>query len=213
MAFMKHAQRTGGDGEYLPRLDIDARNGIISKVVRTQQPDGNWINAKNPVAYPFKLLVDFANLEIGQMCLDRAVGVDVRFVKYRDIEDGTAEPIAPPTEHHKECFRVRIFSTKIDGGVHEFASSANCVRSAMDLLHDDYLAEAAAHEDQCPIVEFSGQAPKQTARGTNYYPIMKIVGWSDRKPFDQRDAAPAAPPPAPAPEPAPSAVTSVESEF
>lgn len=179
-------------GKFAPRINCDARTGMLSKINRKETEDG-WVNVPEQLTVPFNLLMDFANIEITWQCLDRAVGVDVQAVKYRDLIDGTAEMMARPSEHHKQGFRIKVYSTKIDGGVHEFSSTAMCVRQAIDKLHDAYLADCDNHTDESPVIAFSGVTPSSTPRGTNYAPTMEIVGWSSRDPFDAAVAQEAPP--------------------
>lgn len=212
MAIGTYFQSGGGNATFLPRLSCDARTGMLAKVTRQQTADG-WVNQPEPLVLsaqsPLNLLIDFANIEVTWQCLDRAVGVDVQAVKYRDLVDGTAQMIARPSEHHKQGFRVQVYGSTL-GGVHEFGSTAMCVRMAIDKIHDAYLAEADKHIDECPVIMFSGVVPTSTPRGTNYAPMMDLVGWSSRQPFDDVPAPAEA---APAPAPAPSPVSSVQAEF
>ena len=213
MAIGDYFQSGTGNNNFLPRLNCDARTGMLSRINRQQTDDG-WVNTPEPLIMsaeaPLNLLMDFANIEVTWQCLDRTIGVNVQAVKYRDLVDGTAQMIARPSEHHKQGFRLQVYNTKL-AGVHEFGSTAMCVRTAIDKIHDAYLAEADKHVDECPVVAFTGVTPTSTPRGTNYAPIMSIVGWSSRQPFDDLPAAEVAP--AAAPAPAPSPVSSVSAEF
>lgn len=193
-------------GGYLPRIQCDARTGFLAKVNRVQVNDeGHWKSVPAPLPYPLALQIDFANLEVIWASFQN--GPSIHAVRYRDLVDGTAQMIDRPSEDHKPGFRVRVYNASLlEGGVHEFSSTANCVRSAMDKIHDAFEAQAANHLDQAPIVTFSGVSPAPSAKGMNYFPIMEITGWKSRDPFDDLPANAKASPTAVA-APAPAQVT------
>ena len=184
-------------GDFLPRINCDARSGFLSKVVRTQTADG-WKSEPQPLQFPLTLQIDFANIEIIWQRLVN--GVDVQAVKYRDVIDGTATVSDRPSEDHKPGFRLRVYNNSLLDGVHEWSSTALCVRAAIDKLHDLYEAQADEHLDEAPLVHFTGVTAVTTPRGTNYAPDMTITGWASRDPFDAL----------PAPQPAPAAAPAAE---
>lgn len=169
-------------GEYLPRVQCDARTGFLAKVNRVQVGDA-WKSVPVPLPYPLALQIDFANLEVIWASFQN--GPNIHAVRYRDLVDGTAQMIDRPSEDHKPGFRVRVYNASLlEGGVHEFSSTANCVRSAMDKIHDAFEAQAANYLDKAPIVAFSGVSPAPSAKGMSYFPIMEITGWESRNSFD-----------------------------
>ena len=197
MAISGKIPGSGRVGDFLPRINFDARTGVLSKIIREQTADG-WVSRPQPLAYELTLQIDFANIEIIWQRLTN--GVDIQAVKYRDVIDGTATVADRPSEDHKPGFRLRVYNNSLLDGVHEWSSTALCIRSAIDKLHDLYEAQADAHVDEAPLVDFYGQIPVITPRGTNYAPEMTITGWAPRDPFDAL----------PAPQPAPAAAPTAE---
>ena len=53
----------GRVGDFLPRINCDARTGFLSKIVRTQTADG-WKSELQRLQFPLTLQIDFANIEI-----------------------------------------------------------------------------------------------------------------------------------------------------
>ena len=197
MAISDKIPGSGRVGDFLPRINCDARNGFLSKVVRTQTADG-WKSELHSLQFPLTLQIDFANIEI--IWLGLVNGVDVPAVKYRDVIDGTATVGDRPSEDHKPGFRLRVYNNSLLDGVHEWSSTALCVRAAIDKLHDLYEAQADEHLDEAPLVHFTGVTAVTTPRGTNYAPDMTITGGAPRDTFDAL----------PAPQPAPAAAPAAE---
>ena len=99
----------------------------------------------------------------------------------------------------KQGFQIDVFSNKNLLGVREFASTAGAVIEAMNSVYDDYDSSPESKTGKLPIVKCVEVKPIVSKHGTNYQPVLAIVGWADR-PTELAEKAPtAAPPIQPAP--------------
>jgi hypothetical protein len=65
MAFGLAGSESSGSGEFLGRIQFDARTGFFKHVDRTQDSSGAWVNIESESYQNPTLLVDFGSLEIG----------------------------------------------------------------------------------------------------------------------------------------------------
>jgi len=191
----------GGAGEIIPVFKYNAVNGMAFRVERTASNVG-WISEDVPVPFPVRFLLDFDNMEVGQMAF---IGnrPDFHLVRLRDVESGAARIPERPTAEHRLGFRVRIWSP--DLGLREWRAQAKCIRTVIDALNDEFLANEDRKVGQVAKVELSGATPQKRGGeypGTDMVPALKIVGFSDR-PEEFRAAPPPAPVMASAPTSAP----------
>ena len=200
MSINRFMPTSGSNTKILPRLNYDARNGVLSKVNRIQVGE-QWQSQMQPLPMPLALQMDFANIEI---VWQRLVGVvDIQAMKYRSLVDGSQQMIAAPSPDHKLGFRIQVYNSKLIGGdIHEFSSTAMSVRSAIDLIHDHFLsASGPEFVDKAPIVTFSGTKAITSPKGTAHAPVMEITDWASRGVFDDADGGADIQPGAPTPPP------------
>lgn len=172
--------KSEASGDFLPRIQYDAKAGRLFKVDRSQDSAGNWQNDIEELGIPCRIAVDLENIEVGWIKLDG--GVDFQMVKVGD-------PLPPqPSDKHRQGFRVCIY--RKDLGVRHWNHSAKCVIAQMDELHDAWSAQAGKHKGQIPIVTIEKTVPVTTGQGakksTNYAPMLAITDWIDRpEAFDE----------------------------
>jgi hypothetical protein len=84
----------------------------------------------------------------------------------------------PPSDKHKQGFRLRLKLAKGSGGdVREFASTAASTWEAVDKLHTEFEKERSKHPCKLPLVKVTGVKPSKTPMGTSYTPIFEITDW------------------------------------
>jgi hypothetical protein len=163
-------------GDFLPRVEYDARSGILTKVDRFQTGAG-WDSEKTDITSPPPAFaIDFGSIEVGWIKF--SVGApDFRVTPY-------GQPVPPqPSADHKQGFRVRIYGKAL-GGIREFSSTAKCVIGVINKLHDLYEAAPEARAGQIPVVRYSGKTPVVTSgpsgKSTNWAPTLDVIAWTNR---------------------------------
>lgn len=190
-------QTESGGGNFTPVVKINAKQGRVYRVDRTQTADG-WSTDEVEITRDFQFVPDFDNIEIGWMHFAAGQAPDLRMVKI-----GEQLP-ARPTDNHKQGFRLRVKLGKACGGdIREIAATAKSITNPFDKLHDVYMAEGKAHPRQVPVVKMTDmkKVDLKTAHGTNtnFEPVFEIVDWIDHdRAFGDVAAEPA---PAPKEEP------------
>lgn len=196
---------SSASGDFLPRIQYNAKAGRMYRVERTQDSAGNWSNDIEEIPIPLQLAFDMASVEVGWIKLDET-GVDFQMVPVN-----TALP-AQPSDKHKQGFRVLVYTKAL--GVRHFSHTAKCVIGAVDELHDAWSAQFDEHPGQVPVVTLERTLQVTTGSGakksTNFAPIFAITKWIPRPALfdtptgEQAEEQPAAPPhPKPAAKPAP----------
>lgn len=186
-------QTESGGGNFTPVVKINAKQGRVWRVDRSQGADG-WQTDEVDITNDFQFVPDFENIEIGWMHFAAGQAPDLRMVRI-----GEALP-ARPTENHKQGFRLKVKLGKSCGGdLREIAATAKSLTGPFDKLHDAYLAEQSAHVDQLPVVRMTSmkKVDLKTPHGTNtnFEPVFEIVSWVDReKAFGAGDEPKAEPP-------------------
>lgn len=171
-------------GDFLGRVQYDAKAGRLFDIIREQDAAGNWVSTPKEIRLPVKLAMDLENIEVGYIRLGGGV-VDFRMVKLGqplppkpDGVDAQGRPL------YRQGFRVKVYSKNTLGGVKHWNHSAKCVLAAVDALHDAYQAQKAQHPGKVPVVELVETTPVTTGQGekrsTNYAPVFRIVSWIDR---------------------------------
>lgn len=181
MSLMKLQGGASSGGEFLGRIQWDARGGTMSAINREQGALG-WENVPVPLGQPFCLAMDMDNIEMIWMRLVN--GVDVQGVKASAVMSGDAQWMPRPSDDHKEGFRVRVSNNKLFTGIREWSSTAYCVRDKIDELHEAWMSSTDRPDDSVPLITFSGRIASISGKGTNYGPEMKITGWTPRGVFD-----------------------------
>lgn len=180
---------TSEGGEFLSRIQFDARVGFWKTVKRVQQGDGSWGDeATDPFGKP-TLAIDFGTLEVG-------------FIKFASppafvvVPYGSAVPVCPeemgsapdgkPRKAFQPGFRVKVYNPKLfgDADAYYFSNTSKAVMEPMDGLHQKFLAAPEARTGKIPVVAVTGNRTIEntTSRGTTkfYSPIFEIKQWIER---------------------------------
>ena len=191
-------------GNFLPIIKFDARVGTFYLQDRVHS-DGTWQTEQRDVTDEFQAVFDLENLQRGWIRFPKGAAPDVTLVPAGE------DPGDPPSDDHKEGVRVILkMADSLGGDVRELMSTARGLWNAVDTLHDRYLAAAASHPGELPVVTLGNVREVKTGAGTTFVPVFNIVDWVPRPPEltgDPRDrnkaqrelplaakAAPAAPP-------------------
>ena len=168
-------------GEFMPVIKFDARVGRFYVQDRVQR-GSEWETEQHDVTDGFSAILDLANLEVGWIRFPKGAAPETKLVPAgQDIGD-------PPSENHKEGLRVLVKLTD-EEIVRELLSSAVGLWIGIDELHDHYIAAAADHVGQLPVVELTDVHENKTSSGTSWTPIFKIMDWVQR-PADMPEKAP-----------------------
>ena len=108
------------------------------------------------------------------------------------------EPVPKPQDGRdwRRGFQVDVFSDSALDGVREFATTATGARMGIGVLYDEYEAEAKAHPNMVPVVEYTGSTAERIGKGNTNIPNLRIVDWVDRSIALPLKAGASAPPPA-----------------
>lgn len=165
---------------FLPRLQWDAKAGILLKVDRPQLPDGSRGKQRAEIALKdFVALADPDSVRKGWVHLapgvyeDHLVGWTQKVPPRPSGQDGKGKPLWQPYV----LFHVKL-APALGGDVRQFASTAIVVINSLDALIDGWLAAPAANDPgQCPVIQITGRAAISSANGTNYAPVWRTAGW------------------------------------
>lgn len=171
-------QTESGGGNFTPVVKINAKQGRVWRVDRSQGADG-WQTDEVDITNDFQFVPDFENIEIGWMHFAAGQAPDLRMVRI-----GEALP-ARPTDNHKQGFRLKVKLGKSCGGdLREIAATAKSLTGPFDRLHDEYLAGKKDHVDQLPVVRMTTmkKVDLKTPHGTNtnFEPVFEITKWVER---------------------------------
>jgi hypothetical protein len=171
---MALGKRRGGN--FLPVIKFDARVGTFYLQDRVFV-DGSWQNEQRDITSEFQAAFDLENLQRGWIRFPRGAPPEVTLMPAGE------DPGDPPSDEHKEGIRLVLKMAKgLGGDVRELMSTAIGLWSAVDALHDRYLAAAFEHPGELPVVTLDDVRGKKTAAGTTFVPIFKIVDWIPRPP-------------------------------
>lgn len=172
-------------------MESSSGDGEDFKVyVKYNAKAGRWYTKEDkPDAEEFEVfdmtaVFDFPNLRTGWFLFAPGVAP----VKQLN-EPGSFAP--KPSPDFKRGFQINVFSGKNLLGVREFASTAGAVIDAMNAVHDAYEASPESKAGKLPIVKCVTVKPIVGKHGTNYSPVLEIVGWTDR-PAELTDVPPTA---------------------
>jgi hypothetical protein len=162
-------KRKSASAQYDPVLKFDARNGKIVRCDRVQE-GGEWVTVPHEIPLAdFEAVFDVANLKVGWICFSPP---DFKLVPVgEDYGD-------PPSDKHKEGFRVRVLLRDGAGdGWHEVSATSIALWDSMSELHGEWEAGHAEHRGQLPVVGVEEMISKTTAQGTSYRPAFTIKDW------------------------------------
>lgn len=216
----------GGTGEYLDRVQYDARVGFW-QIARRVQKDGAWEDEKSEPFKQISMLVDFGSIEIGYIRFSSPPSfLLVPLGHQLPPQPEEMAPVKPGEAARRSFlpgFRIKVASPRTfgNGDAHYFAATSKTVRNSVEALFDDFLSRPEAARGLVPVVASDGSAATviKTKQGTSTYwgPVFSIVNWAERteafgertvgapapRQYDARVTAQAAPPPPPPPPPPP----------
>lgn len=199
-----NTEPSNGSSKFLPVVKFDAKAGDMIAVNREPNPDGTWEKHEVEVAFPVKVIMDFAALEVGWLTFTPSYHAAM-------VPVGERMP-QKPSDDHKQAVRLKLFFK--EHGWREFSPTSKTVLRAIDQLHDKYLEGAAANAGKMPVVTIEGTETVkiQTPQGELRFKVPKwsITGWAVAP---EGEAPKPAPAPAPKPAPQAKATTLDDDEF
>jgi hypothetical protein len=122
----------------------------------------------------FRAVFDMENIEVGWLAYMKGEGLVTKLVPLgQDYGDR-------PSDKHNEGLRLLIKTDPALGGeVRELVTTSAVLWTAIDELHDKFLAHTAEHPGCLPAVDIAGTC---TGRRSLLGPIFKIAGWMPRPP-------------------------------
>jgi hypothetical protein len=193
---MAIGKRKSGGGDFLPILKFDARSGRFFKIDRVFD-SGRWQTEQEDITERFEAVFDIPNLQVGWIYFPSGAAPETHLVAAGQ-DYGEA-----PDKGYKEGFRILV---EFEGTTREFMSTAIAAWTAIDALHDLYIAEADKHPDLVPVVGLASVRVQKTGQSTSYSPVFRIVDWAARPadmPVPTPTSAPRTKPAARRAEPAP----------
>jgi hypothetical protein len=199
MAFGLAGSESSGSGEFLGRIQFDARTGFFKHVDRTQDSSGAWVNIESDSYQNPTLLVDFGSLEIGYAKISSPPSF--LFVPFGQPAPQRPVELSPEGKPaFNPAARVKVMSQKTFGDMEaRYFMIAN--KTGLPAIEEAWLnfasrAEAAA--GQVPVMNITTRTVEvKTPQGMSKFkvPVFAIAQWVDRP-----DALGAriVPPPAPA---------------
>jgi hypothetical protein len=181
MGFMQSASGDGEDFKVYVKYNAKAGRWYTKE----DKPDAEEFEVTDMTA-----VFDFANLKTGWFLF--APGV----APVKQLNENMRHWAVKPSPDFKQGFQLDVFSNKNLLGVREFASTAGAVIDAMNAVYDDYDNAPESKEGKLPIVRCASVKPIVGKHGTNYSPVLEIIGWVERPP-ELIAAAPATAPAAP----------------
>lgn len=198
-----------GGGEFLGRLQYDARVGFWKVVRRVQGPDGRWTSdAGDFFPPPLSFLMDIGSLEVGYIKLDSAPAfvlapyggnIPPQPQELKTDENGKSRKAFQPG------FRIKVQSPKTfgDADAYYFSANSRTVLGPMDELITQALATPEAAQGLVPVVQVTGKKEVQAGQSKFYAPVWQIVSWQPRPAvFGERIVPPPSGSITPAPAPA-----------
>ena len=186
----------GNGGEFTPVLQYDARAGRFFRVDRVDHGNG-FESEKVDVTQGIKFIADFENVEVGYIRFIAGQAPD-----YHLVPIGNQLP-PQPSPQHDNGIRFMLKLSKECGGdrpVREIMGTSKSWRGAIESIYQQYLAEKAKNPGKLPVLTVEKISPVKTGTGaqssTNYHPVFKISGWSERKDlvFEPKAVAPSVAP-------------------
>jgi hypothetical protein len=168
-------------GDFLPICKYDARAGKFFKV------DKRMDGTSEPTELPLgtKFAIDFGSFEAGYVSFGKQG--PVRHMKpYIDGEAMPAQPQEKDAEGKlmfRPGFYAKICGNALDG-VREWCSNAAVLLNAMDDLYQSFIRAPEAASGQIPIICIASTVAVKSGTGartsTNYAPVLRIEGWTQR---------------------------------
>jgi hypothetical protein len=179
---------SGGSADFLPIIKFDARAG---RIFRVDREDG--VSTPHDITRNFRAVFDFENVEMGYINFDTGSAPDFQMMP---MEEWAENKPKPPSDKHREGFRMRVRLSKECGGdLRELSGTSAALREGIDSLHDDYMSGLSKNAGKLPVVSLEDTVGRESGgkngiKSTNYQPVFKIVSWVDRPKDMERKAAP-----------------------
>jgi hypothetical protein len=165
MGFMQTASGDGADFKVYVKYNAKAGRWYTKE----DKPD-----AEDFEVFDMTAVFDFTSLKTGWFLF--APGV----APVKQLNDELRTWAQKPSPDFKQGFQIDVFSSKNLLGVREFASTAGAVIEAMNNVYDDYDTAPESKTGKLPIVKCASVKPIVSKHGTNYQPVLQIVGWTER---------------------------------
>ena len=185
--------------EFLPSIRFNAREGVFSRVDRSLDAEGKWVNELvniNEALASEGALFDITNIQLGWLRFEGQVDIVT--------QPHSLGPIPQPSDLHKEGIKLELWlpkSTSDGSPLREFSHTAAGVKNAINDLHTAWERgeEGLGDEEReagevVPLVKVTVDSFK-TKNGTFKKPIFEIAGWIPR-PVEWSIPTPVAAPPA-----------------
>lgn len=179
----------GSSGEFLGRINVDARTGFWTITKRIQK-DGMWTNDTSQPFQAPTLLMDFGSLEVGYMKISSPPAFMLvpmgQPIPPQPMEMTEARPGEKPRRAFQPGFRIKVMSQKTfgDGDAYYFSANSKTVMQPVNALWEQFRASPEAASGKVPVVNVTGAEKVQikTPQGTStfYAPIFSIAQWVDR---------------------------------
>jgi hypothetical protein len=179
----------GSSGEFLGRINVDARTGFWTITKRIQK-DGMWTNDTTPPFQNPTMLMDFGSLEVGYMKISSPPAFMLvpmgQPIPPQPQEMQEVRPGEKPRKAFQPGFRIKVMSQKTfgDGAAYYFSANSKTVMGPVDALWALFCASPEAAAGKVPVVNVTGSEKIQikTPQGnsTFYAPIFAIAQWVDR---------------------------------
>lgn len=211
MAFgLAGSDNGGSNGEFLGRLQFDARSGLWKHITRKNE-GGQYFNDESEDYMNPTFLMDFGSLEVGYAKISNPPS-------FLMVPFGKPAPQRPQelNPEGKMAFnpaaRIKVLSPKTfgDNEPRYFLLASKTGLPAMEEAWTAFAASAEAQEGKVPVVNVTNRTVEvKTPQGMSKFkvPVFTFATWVDRPaalgeritPIPARTAAPTTPP-APAPQ-------------
>jgi hypothetical protein len=185
--------------EFLPSIRFNAREGVFSRVDRSLDAEGKWVNDLVNINDPLAtegVLMDITNIQLGWLRFEGQVDIQT--------QHHSLGPIPQPSDFHKDGIKLEVWlpkSTSEGSPLREFSHTATGVKNAINELHTAWErgaenVDAVEREagEIVPLVKVIIDSFK-TKNGTFKKPVFEIAGWVPR-PVEWSMSAPVAAAPA-----------------
>lgn len=168
-------RKSGGD--FLPVLKYDGRIGQFYLSDRAFS-NGEWETVQTNIEKDdFCAIFDLKNAQTGWIHFPKGSAPETTLVP------AGQDPGEAPSDRHKEGLRVVVkMDDALGGDVRELMSTAFGLWTAIDELHNKYLADAEDHPGQLPIVIITDVRETKTKAGASCIPTFEIADWVARPP-------------------------------
>jgi hypothetical protein len=168
-------------GDFLPIVKFDSKDGRLSRVDRTQGPQG-WEKHETDITDRFSAVMDMDNLKAGWIYFSPTGPQKAMSIYEKEPRpDQPLDKTADGSLAFRPGFTVIMALAKdCGGGIFEMSGTAKGLMSAMEAVYLAYKAAPERQAGKLPIVALSTSIKEETKFGKFYRPVFEIKGWSDR---------------------------------